>query len=199
MKRVFSYVVARDYGFAPNPFYGYCTLATCISPIRRAAMPGDVVIGSGSARKGLAGHLVYAMVVSEAMSFTDYWGDNRFLPKRPIVNGSVKQQYGDNIYRRDGDEWLQADSHHSLAEGLPNQLNITSDTRVDRILVGSPFTYWGRNGPAVPDEFRDWNGVDIIRTGVGHRHNFADDLVVAFLDWLDPLIGHGIVGRPAAW
>ena len=27
--KLYSYIVARDFGFAPNPFYGFCTLATC--------------------------------------------------------------------------------------------------------------------------------------------------------------------------
>ena len=33
--KLFSYVVARDFAFAPNPFHGYCTLATCKPIIRR--------------------------------------------------------------------------------------------------------------------------------------------------------------------
>ena len=33
---LFSYVVATDSGFAPNPFFGLCTLACCKPAIRRA-------------------------------------------------------------------------------------------------------------------------------------------------------------------
>jgi len=29
MPRLFSYVVDHDYGFAPNPSGGFCTLAKC--------------------------------------------------------------------------------------------------------------------------------------------------------------------------
>ena len=36
--RLFSYVVRYDYGFAPNPFEGCCTIATCKPQIRRAAL-----------------------------------------------------------------------------------------------------------------------------------------------------------------
>ena len=46
--RLHSYVVARDYGFAPNPFFGVCTLATCKPKIRSAAKLGDWVMGTGS-------------------------------------------------------------------------------------------------------------------------------------------------------
>ena len=43
MARIHSYVVRYDSGFAPNPFYGYCTLATCKPNIRRSADIGDWV------------------------------------------------------------------------------------------------------------------------------------------------------------
>ena len=34
---VYSYIVAYDSGFAPNPFHGTCTLACCKPTIRRTA------------------------------------------------------------------------------------------------------------------------------------------------------------------
>lgn len=199
MARVLSYVVARDYGFAPNPFHGCCTLATCISPVRRAAVVGDLVIGTGTATRGLAGTVVYAMEVTETLTFNEYWDDPRYLSKRPITNGSRKQQYGDNIYHRVDDQWLQADSHHSLPDGALNPKNVKSDTAVDRVLVSRHFTYWGGAGPAVPAAYRDWDGIDIVRPGIGHRHNYPDDLVAAFRGWLEPLLGQGPVGRPFSW
>ncbi|WP_225761747.1 hypothetical protein [Acinetobacter sp. Marseille-P8610] len=33
--KIFSYVVSRDFGFAPNPFFNFCTLATCKPKIRK--------------------------------------------------------------------------------------------------------------------------------------------------------------------
>ena len=30
--RIYAYVVTHDNGFAPNPFHGFCTLATCKAP-----------------------------------------------------------------------------------------------------------------------------------------------------------------------
>jgi len=45
---VFSCVVRRDSGFAPNPFEGHCTIATCEPQIRRIASVGDCVLGTGS-------------------------------------------------------------------------------------------------------------------------------------------------------
>ena len=110
--KLYSYVVARDYGFAPNPFFGACTLATCKPIIRRKAQIGDWIVGTGSATKGCRDHLVYAMRVAETMSFNDYWSDPRFRAKRPNLRGSIKQAYGDNIYHRHSEDapWEQEDS-----------------------------------------------------------------------------------------
>jgi len=41
VRELHSYVVARDYGFAPNPFFGFCTLATCKPRLRSVAQVGD--------------------------------------------------------------------------------------------------------------------------------------------------------------
>ena len=71
--RLFSYVVARDYGFAPNPFHGRCTLATCKPRIRNAAAIGDWVIGTGSSTASKEGRLVYAMRITKTMTFNQYW------------------------------------------------------------------------------------------------------------------------------
>jgi len=79
--KLYSYVVARDYGFAPNPFSGSCTLATCKPEIRRMASVGDWVVGTGSATQNRRGSLVYAMKVAEAMSFNSFWDDPRFENK----------------------------------------------------------------------------------------------------------------------
>jgi len=94
--KVYSYVVARDYGFAPNPFFGYCTLATCKPVIRRVARAGDWIVGTGSAEHGRQDYIVFAMRVTEVEAFDDFWEDPRFKRKRPNLRGSNKQAFGDN-------------------------------------------------------------------------------------------------------
>jgi hypothetical protein len=89
--RLHSYVVARDYGFAPNPFYGICTLATCKPRLRSVAQAGDWVVGTGSKTNGREKHVVYAMRVTGAMTFEAYWADPRFQTKKPNLRGSKKQ------------------------------------------------------------------------------------------------------------
>jgi hypothetical protein len=198
--RLYSYVVARDFGFAPNPFHGFCTLATCKPDIRQTAQVGDWVIGTGSKTKGREGHLVFAMRVSEAMTFDQYWADPRFASKRPSLHGSLKQAFGDNIYHHKvGGGWSQENSHHSMHDGSANPENVEHDTRTDHVLVSDHFAYWGGEGPEISAEFRDWDGVDVSLGRQGHRCNFPEELVVEFVQWLEALGMSGYVGKPGKW
>ena len=197
--KLFSYVVARDYGFAPNPFFGVCTLATCKPEIRKSAGIGDWVIGTGSKMQNRDGQLVFAMCVSEAMTYDEYWSDDRFFRKRPNFLGSLKQAYGDNIYYRDDfGEWVQQHSHHSHEDGTPNIKNIRRDTKANRVIVGLDYIYWGGNGPLIPKKFRNYKGRDVCGAR-GHQCKFPEDLVRDFIEWLTPLEQTGCLGRPLNW
>lgn len=81
MSKLYSYVVRYDSGFAPNPFYGFCSLATCKPDIRRTASVGNWVVGSGSKSVGRGGFLVYAMRVTEILTFEEFNNDPRFEAK----------------------------------------------------------------------------------------------------------------------
>jgi hypothetical protein len=198
--RLYSYVVARDFGFAPNPFYGFCTLATCKPDIRRTAQVVDWVIGTGSKIKRREGHLVFAMRISEALTFDEYWADPRFASKRPSLHGSLKQAFGDNIYRHTAaGGWSQENSHHSMHDGSANPENVEHDTRTDRVLVSDHFAYWGKEGPEIPPEFRDWEGTDISLGRQGHRCRFPDELVAKVVDWLEQTGMPGYAGIPTEW
>src|SRR5438093_377218 len=98
MARVYMYVVDRDFGFAPNPFHGYCTLATCKAGIRAKARTDDWVIGMGGARLKATGRCVFAMLVTGSLSFNEYWSSPAHFDKRPVRNGSSRMMVGDNIY-----------------------------------------------------------------------------------------------------
>lgn len=196
---LFSYVIARDYGFAPNPFFGVCTLATCKPRIRSVAAVGDWVIGTGSKTRGRQGDLVYVMQVSEKLTYNEYWSDPRFLQKRPNLRGSIKQAFGDNIYHKDcRNEWSQIDSHHSYHDGEPNMNNILNDTQSDNILLGHTFTYWGGAGPEIDVRFRNYGGDDIC-AGRNHRTNFPPGLVEDFIVWFHALGAQGYLGEPLDW
>ena len=162
MKKAFSYVVARDYGFAPNPFYGVLTLATCKPIIRNNAQVNDFIIGNATAAND--NKLIFMAKVTEVTTFDDYWLDPRFQCKKPVMNGSLKKLYGDNIYHRNSTgAWLQDDSHHANDDGSPNQYNIDRDTgTTDRVLICGEFFYFGKSMFIVPEEFRTciygWRG-----------------------------------------
>lgn len=196
--KLYSYIVARDFGFAPNPFFGFCTLATCKPRIRAGASVGDWIVGTGAkSRYDLVGRLIYAMQVSEIVDFESYWNDPRFLRKRPNLKGSLKVVYGDNIYHRAGKNWVQANSHHSLENGRPNKANIAWDTGVDRVLVATKFVYWGKVAPTIPKRFRAFRKAqqDICCKARGHRV-FGEELATAFVKWLEQRGKWGFQGEP---
>jgi hypothetical protein len=195
---LFTYIVARDYGFAPNPFHGCCTLATCKPDVRAKASVGDWVVGTGAkGNYNLAGYLIYAMKVDEVMGFDSYWNDIRFLYKRPVMNGSLKQLYGDNIYHQVDGQWVQADSHHSLDGGRPNPRNIKHDTRRDRLLIARKFVYYGSAAPRIPGHFRPYQptGEDLCWARQGHGV-LSNELAAAFESWLDARGEWGVQAMP---
>ncbi len=196
--KLFSYIVARDFGFAPNPFFGLCTLATCKPQIRAKAAIADWIAGTGAKGKyDLAGHLVFAAKVGEVLTYDQYWSDPRFACKRPVLNGSLKQLYGDNIYHRRGSRWLQEDSHHSFEDGAPNPRNIERDTSSDRVLISRTFAYFGEAAPRIPRRFQPFakTGESLCCTTQGHRI-LSEDLALAFIRWLEERGRWGLQGTP---
>ncbi|GKT00808.1 hypothetical protein AVKW3434_15485 [Acidovorax sp. SUPP3434] len=201
--KLHSYVVRYDSGFAPNPFYGYCTLATCKPPIRKSAVIGDWVVGCGSNDKSVrrGGHIVYAMRVTETLDFRVYAADPRFQQKIPYRRGSRKQSCGDNIYYRNSadTEWLQRDSFHSREDGSINHDHIARDTGVDRVLVSDDFIYFGGYGPKFPDSLRDYHGLDVCKSGRGSSSFSDPELITQFIHWIRSLHASGYQSAPFEW
>jgi len=200
--KLYSYVVARDYGFAPNPFFGVCTLATCKPRIRSVAQIDDWVVGTGSKKRKRENHLVYAMRVTGAMPFNQYWTDPRFQTKKPNLRGSKKQAFGDNIYVWEAHtkKWSQVNSHHSLTDGSVNESNLVADTKTDRVLVSDDFVYWGGQGPRLPQKFLDYGPQRVtLRVGRNHKNDFPPGFVQDFIAWIRSLNEKGYVGEPLDW
>lgn len=200
MRRLFSYKVVYDIGFAPNPFHGVCTLATCKPRIRKLAVPGDWIVGVGAAGNRRSGQLVYAMEVGEKLTFDEYWEDARFQRKKVDRQGSLKYRYGDNVYHRpQGGEWIQEDGRHSLEDGSPNPAHVKRDTGADAVLLASRFTYWGGQGPELPAAFRDWDGVDLGEPGRDCTYKaYSPDMIDVFVRWVDGL-APGYQAPPIDW
>lgn len=200
---LYSYVVRYDSGFAPNPFYGFCTLATCKPKIRASAHVDDWIVGSGSGAKGVrrARHLVYAMRVTETLTWDEYSADPRFERKKPFRRGSRKQTCGDNIYHRahPGAAWQQRDSFHSFDDGSADAKHIAIDTGVDRILVSDDFLYLGGTGPLVPEWLHDSQGRSLCKQGIGHSKFDEPKLVADFVGWINSVGNSGFQGAPYEW
>lgn len=150
MAKLYMYVVDRDFGFAPNPFHGICTLATCKPRIRSVAKNSDWIVGMGGTRLNAVGRCIFAMKVSRSISFNEYWTNPSYGDKRPVRNGSLKMIVGDNIYHQLHGEWHQLDSHHSHPDGSPNTHNVTNDTQTDAVLVSDHFFYFGSAAIEIP-------------------------------------------------
>lgn len=182
MSSLFVYVVDRDFGFAPNPFHGSCTLATCKPRIRSSAQTGDWVIGMGGSRLKATGRCIFAMRVGRKITFNDYWNDPEFRDKRPIRNGSLVMLVGDNIYHADGEVWTQEDSHHSQSDGTPEQSNVKNDTSADAVLVSDLFYYFGASAPEVPTAILA--AID-YKNGRNHRRITLPFPGTQFVSWLN--------------
>ena len=189
--KFYSYIIPRDFGFAPNPYFNYCTLATCKPNIRRDAQVGDWIGAFGSKVQGFEGKLVVLMLVEEILTFDQYWTDSRFIDKRPVFNKSTMYMYGDNIYHHVNGKWVQEFSHHSKEDGKINYINLNRDTKVDRVLIASEFYYFGSNAIDVPEEFRP-----LIWQHIGNKTFHNEVIAERFIEFVCQNYNKGIYGIP---
>lgn len=132
----FRYKLNHDYGLAPNPFGGVMTLAVCKGDIRKNKnlAVGDWIIGTGSKRMKMLNQLIYAMRVDGWMSFDEYWNDSKYAFKKPVLNGSLVQMYGDNIYHTGVDGVvIQEPCAHSQKDNSVNQKHLKRDVKGERM------------------------------------------------------------------
>ena len=91
MNHLYCYKMTWDTEFAPNPYCGVLTLATCKPTIRRCAMVGDWVSGwaartvhdndrlAYSFKEGQ--NLIYLAKITKKIPFDKYWDE--YPEKRP--------------------------------------------------------------------------------------------------------------------
>ncbi len=173
---VFSYVIPHDYGFAPNPYGGFLTLATCKPKIRKTATKGDFIVGTGSASTVGNDKLVYAAKISDVVSMADYGRLAKYKIKRPSMNGPLSKRHGDNIYFFEDDVWHQrANTFHGI-DCLERDLSGLN------VLICDRFWYFGDNAIDIPRQHRA-----IIKRGPGHKKLSDDAITIPFIRWLDSL------------
>ncbi|HEX8578254.1 MAG TPA: hypothetical protein VF655_01505 [Allosphingosinicella sp.] len=194
-----TYRMDHDLGFAPNPFFGWCTLACCKPNVRKAAKKGDIIVGMAGKSGGLKKiypRLIFWMRVDDAMPFDDYWRDLRFVPKRPQIPGPRRRAVGDRTYRHEeGHEgWLfERSMHYRPTADQVDVGHVSADTQVDRMLIGKDFTYWGSVGPKVPDHL-----IALFKNRDQDGHE-GGPLLTELHELIDIEHPKGLVGDPADW
>jgi hypothetical protein len=157
---LYTYIITHDSGFAPNPFWGYCTIACCKPRIRRGAGLGDWTVGLRGRSlfaRAIGGRraapdeiyrIIFAMQVRHKMTFTEYFEESRFGPKRPDYSTLMAaRKRGDNIYEPLADgTFRQLRSRHSQKDGMPNLDHQRRDLNGKYVLVSGvgDFWYFGR-------------------------------------------------------
>ena len=186
---LYSYTVAQDNGFAPNPFHGFCTLACCKPGIRRTAKEGDYIIGLGPKRLG--NRVVFAMRVNDVVEFEDYWHEARFRIKRPDMRAGGEKAAGDNIYHRGPTgEWQQEWSLHSLRNGEQDWKLTRTDTGGEKVLIGEDFIYWGGDGRPLPDNLQG------LIVGRGYKSTANHEYIPDFIQWFEDQKDRGCLSQP---
>ena len=189
--KLYSYVVTYDTGFAPNPFWGRCTLADCKPAIRRTAKIGDWVVGLSPKSDG--NRIVYAMQIDCILSFADYYRDTRFALKIPDYSkGKVVHRCGDNIYRPlpNGD-FQQLQSMHSNGTN-ENPQTKAHDLGGKFVLTAETFYYFGSEPLDLPENLDD------LKVARGHKCGFTPDVVSAFTAFIKRQ-KVGINAPPTSW
>lgn len=138
---------------------------------------------------------MFLMRVTADSCFDKYWEAEEFFKKRAVMNGSLEQRFGDNIYHRDENEqWIQEDSRHSYDQDA-NQRNLKRDTGTTaRILLSTDFIYWGEKAPALPQS--------LSKFAIGRRgqsDKFSEAEVDSLVDWAMGMGDRGLVGDPLEW
>lgn len=204
----FRYKVEHDWGFAPNPFHGTLSLATCKADIRgcKKLQIGDWVVGFGSKAMGNLGKLVYAMRVEEILTFDQYYEDPRFQCKKPIKYGSLAYMYGDNVYHTDKSEhpvrkYIQDECAHSHDDGSFYQEHYDRDTKSDKVLLSKTFYYFGNRCFDLPEEFAFIRlGETDMRGNNTYKDLSGEDAKIqSFVDWLSSNYTPGVHGVPCNW
>ena len=146
LTKLCSYVIKNDKGLAPNPFWGYCTLALCTPNHMGIKKPdvGDFWI-CGFSQKKYGNKLIYAMRVDEVLDFDEYYYDKRFSKKKPNINGSWQETVGDNMYYLDkkGD-WQQHKTEYHTDSKHKEQ-----DQKYHKVFISDHYYYFGERNSVV--------------------------------------------------
>lgn len=174
MGKLYTYIVTEDTGFAPNPFFQWCTLALATpNHMHARAFSGDWIAGFFH----VSGHyrLLYAMEVQLRLSLRDYFLHPDFACKKPDVKGTDEQKCGDNFYSLENGTWLQHETLHHRGNAWKHK-----DTRHNPpVFASQKYWYFGKNAVELPAEFSEL----VPRQGMQVNHPHPEK-VAAFKTWV---------------
>lgn len=185
MNTLCTYLISTDSGFAPNPYFGWCSLAVCTPNHQGARLKnGDWL--AGFLTKDRDYKLVYLLQIEERIHLNEYFKDSRFAAKKPDLSGNWQTRCGDNFHSLDIDgKWIQHRNRFHLTKE-----ELRKDTRRPYAFVGRRFLYFGREAIYPPQQFTE------LRGGRGIRVNHDPKLVSKFLEWVISGREEGILGLP---
>ena len=185
MSDLYTYVMKHDTGLAPNPFWGTCTLAVCTpNHSGSRAKRGDWIAGVSDKSRGYK--LIYVMEVNERVHMNDYFHDERFNAKKPILDGTPQQRCGDNFYSLDeAGLWTQHPNRYHTSPAC-----LAQDTRKPWVFVAQRFWYLGCEARDMPTKFLSMFGRRVVR--VSH----PPKLVASFKDWVQSSLKQGVNALP---
>lgn len=201
MGRLFSYKIASDSGFAPCPFGGFISLATCKPKIRQYKNIGDWIAGFTSIqldkkyRNNI--QMIYLMKIEKKVSFKDYWNDNEYSIKKPNNNSDTCiKKIGDNYYKPIMlnhasylDYEIMPNLHH-------NSSNKEKDTSGIYVLISKEFYYFGKSPISIPQSIHP----DVPKAQSAHGSETKDEnRKQSFLDFIKGNYKIGIYNQPHRW
>ena len=183
VQKLYVYTMTNDSGFAPNPFYGVCTLACCKPRIRnsvggrlyqksqeeilRAGVWVAGVAGEDLNKriKGIRGSLLYLMQVTEIRTFEAYWRE--YPQKQPRGEAYFANPY-DNHGDSNSDFTFCGDNIYDVSQTeksirqLPSfhqtrdkfiATDAAHDISGEYVLLSRNFAYWGMDASEKWGEF----------------------------------------------
>ncbi len=149
MAKLYSYKMSHDDKFAPNPFYGVLTLATCMNKLRYNTKVGNWVAGWTSRKTATSTpvgeeRLIYLARVTDKIPIADYW--DKYPQKRPS-NADETARHGDNIYKPDSSAQNGLKLVNSDYRKPTDTEKIRKDLNGQYVLVCNEFYYFGADNP----------------------------------------------------
>jgi len=187
-KLLYSYVVDHDYGDAPNPCFGMCTLVKCkyskdgkrnnlIESVYEAKCSKKYqeiwVVGTGGSdmtKSSGNGTILYAMKIDEAISVEEYYERTEFRCKKPNHKSKGVEKFGDNDKKSCG----------------------------EYALVSYDFYYFGDRRYKIPGELKkQFPNVKLEKKNRGFKFkNFSDEYIDCVISCLRKQPQNGKVGCP---